>query len=262
MTVPNSLIRAADMAISSGVALKDPTEIKTARPTRATLRRYEVTALTPTGEVVNKRHLAPALPLFENAFCAFARGTMIETAMGPMAIEDLLPGDDIVTQDGSTQPLMWKGSTTLVPGHASSQERNLNLTRIMADTFGMQRPLSYVLTGPSARILHTPHHLRALAGGNPILTPVTEFVDGNNVISTAPPTPVELFHICLPRHALIRVGGLEFETYHPGVNATRMISQKMRDLFVGLFDHIQHLTDFGLPAIPRAGDGQIAAMSA
>lgn len=132
----------------------------------------------------------------------------------------------------------------------------------MADSFGMQRPSSCMIAGPSARLLHTPEHLRAIAGGNQMLTPVQEFVDGMNVIETAPPTPVELFHICLPRHSVIRVGGLEFETFHPGINAARNISHAMRSLFLNLFAHIEQLTDFGQPAFPRAGDGQFDAMHA
>ena len=167
-----------------------------------------------------------------------------------------------MVEDGSALPVLWKGSTMVVPGRPDPRGRSHPLTRIMADSFGMQRPLSYVLAGPSARLLNTPAHLRAMAGGQPMLTPVREFVDGNTVIETAPPTPVQLFHICLPRHAVIRISGLEFETYHPGANALRMISHAMRSVYLGLFAHIERPSDFGPQVLPRAGDGQMDAMSA
>lgn len=261
MTIPHSLARAAQLAVQTAPGiLQRPNEL---RPTQQpSLRRYEVSALLPNGNIAETRHVAPALPIFEDAFCAFSRGSILETDAGPLAIEDLIPGDKVVDINGDAQAVQWKGSTTINPGSAHSQRHNLHLTRLMADSFGMQRPTSCMIAGPSARLLHTPTHLRAIAGNNRILTPVQEFVDGMNVIETSPPTPVELFHICLPRHSVIRVGGLEFESFHPGINAARNISHAMRSLFLNLFAHIEQLSDFGVPAFPRAGDGQLDALVA
>jgi len=260
MTIPHSLMRAARHAVQTDPMLKDPAAWRSQK--RPQLRRYEISALLENGNIAQTRQIAPALPLFEDAFCAFSRGSLIDTENGPVAIEDLMPGDRVMTTDDQYETLLWKGSTTLVPGRPGPSGRNLRLTRFMADAFGMQRPLSYVLAGPSARLLNTPNHLRSLVGNTRMLTPVQEFIDGSNVIETAPPTAVELFHICLPRHAVIRVGGLEFETYHPGINAARTISHAMRSLYLNLFAHVDYLTDFGPLAYPRAGEGQIDAMSA
>ena len=260
MTIPHSLVRAAHNAVSIDPSLQDPAAWRSRK--RPQLRRYEVATLMANGNIAQTRQIAPALPLFEDAFCAFTRGSLIETEVGPIAIEDLQPGDRVLTLDDHAETVLWKGSTTLVPGRPGPAGRNLRLTRIMADSFGMQRPMSYVLAGPAARLLNTPSHLRSLANGTQMLTPVQEFIDGMNVIETAPPTAVELFHICLPRHAVIRIGGLDFETYHPGINATRMLSHAMRSVYLNLFAHIDQMSDFGPLAYPRAGDGQFDAISA
>lgn len=253
MTIPASLPRAAQRAIRTvSPALNDPAALR-ARP-KQQLRRYEVSALLPNGSVSTTRHIAPALPLFEDAFCAFSRGSLIETEFGPVAIEDLQPGDRVITGDGTTQTLLWKGSTMIVPARPGPNGRNMRLTRIMADAFGMQRPLAFVVAGPSARILRTPGHLRGTYGNTPVLTPVQEFIDGNSIIETAPPAAVELFHICLKRHSTVRVGGIEFETYHPGENAVRTISHPMRSLFFNLFAHVEQFGDFGPQAYPRVAD--------
>lgn len=261
MTIPTSLSRAAQRAVvATSPEFRDPAKVQArARPQ---LRRYEVTTLLPNGNIVDTRHIAPALPMFEDAFCAFSRGSMVETETGPVAIEDILPGDRVLTSLGDAQPVIWKGSTTIVPGKPGPQGRCMHLTRIMADSFGMQRPMSCVIAGPSARLLHTPEHLRAVSGGARMLTPIQEFIDGMNVIETAPPTPVEMYHLCLPRHAVIRVGGLEFETYHPGIGAGRMSSPAMQTLFLNLFAHADSMSGFGELAYPRAGDGQLDALSA
>ena len=83
---------------------------------RPQLRRYEVSSLLPNGDIAETRHIAPALPVFEDAFCAFSRGSMVETEYGPVAIEDLLPGDNLIVEDGTVLPVLWKGSTMVVPG--------------------------------------------------------------------------------------------------------------------------------------------------
>ena len=63
---------------------------------------------------------------------------------------------------------------------------------------------------------------------------------------------MRLFHICLTRHAAIRVNGLEMETFHPGAQAMRSVSQSMRDRFLSMFPRIGHISDFGPLAHPRA----------
>lgn len=260
MAIPHSLTRAARNAVQTSPILQDPAALRA--PNRPQLRRYEVLSLLPNGDIAETRHIAPALPLFENAFSAFTRGALIETDRGPVAIEDLLPGDHVLTHEGKSEMVLWRGQTRLVPGQPGKNNRNHKLTRFMSDSFGMQVPMSCVLAGPSARILRTPAHLRHLSDGEPMLTPVQEFQDGLNIVETAPPTPVELFHIALSRHAVIRVGGLEFETYHPGENTLRTTSHAMRALFLNLFPHIDEITDFGKLCALRTGDGPVDAIVA
>ncbi|MEP5728314.1 MAG: Hint domain-containing protein [Sulfitobacter sp.] len=213
------------------------------------MRSYEIAALRSDDSLYIGQDKAPAIPLFENAFSAFARGTLIATPQGDMAVEDLQPGDMVNTSTGEAAKLIWIGASSFVPADAG---RRTPLLRIMADTFGQGRPNSFLTVGPAARILHTPHHLRSEAGEKRMLTPVREFIDGVNVIEVVPPTPVRLFHICLDRHAAIWAGGVEMETFHPGSAGTRSVSHGLRDRFLGMFPQISHITDFGPLAHPRA----------
>ena len=213
------------------------------------MRSFEIAALRADGSLYIGQDKAPAIPLFENAFSAFARGTLIATPSGDVAVEDLQPGEMINTTTGEPAKLIWIGSSNFIPADAG---RRMPLIRVMSDTFGQSRPGTYLTFGPGARILHTPHHLQSEAGETRMLTPVREFVDGVNVIEVVPPTPVRLFHICLERHAAIITSGVEVETFHPGANATRNVSHSLRDRFLGMFPQISHVSDFGPLAHPRA----------
>ena len=250
MNTPHSLHQAAASAAEATALLQDPAALRLV--TKPQLRRFEVSALLSNGTVAETRHIAPALPLFENAFCAFTRGTLVQTDMGPVAIEDLWPGDMIATQTGEYQPLIWKGSTSLVPARADSKGQTHPLTSFMADSFGMQKPMSCVVAGPAARLLCTPPHMRRDASDKKLLTPVQDFQDGMNIFETSPPTVVDMFHLCLPQHAVIQVGGLEFETYHPGPNELKLVSYPIKTLFLNLFSHADAIADFGPLAFERA----------
>jgi len=225
----------------------------TTRPAPIPTRNVEVAALRTDGSMYIGQDKAPAIPLFESAFSAFGRGTLIQTEQGDVAVEDLQPGDMIQTSTGEAAKLIWIGSSTFVPAHVG---RRMPLVRIMPDSFGPSRPSNFVTLGPAARLLQTPHHLRGETDGQQLLTPVRQFIDGVNVIEVVPPTPVRLFHICLDRHAAINAGGLQLETFHPGAAATRAVSHAMRDRFLSMFPQIGHVSDFGPLAHPRAPEPQ------
>lgn len=233
-----------------------PEHTPTTRAITSMTRNFEVAALREDQKMHVAQFKAPAMPLFDSAFSAFARGSLMSTTQGYVAIEDLLPGDNLHTSSGEAAKILWIGSSTFVP---AAPDRRMPLIRIMADTFGVSRPSSFLTVGPSARLLQTPHHLRGNQGGTQMFTHASEFVDGVNVIEICPPTPVQMFHICLTRHAAITVGGMEMETYHPGSIATKEVSSEMRDLFLSMFPHIAHSSDFGPLAHPRAPEREAIA---
>ena len=51
----------------------------------------------------------PAMPLFDSTFSAFARGSLMSTAQGYVAIEDLLPGDNLHISSGEAAKILWIG---------------------------------------------------------------------------------------------------------------------------------------------------------
>lgn len=205
-------------------------------------RSYEFAALRSDESLIIGQTAAPALPLFETAFAAFSHGSVVQTVEGPIAVEDLQPGDMIQTAHGCPEQLIWVGSTTFSHDEMAG---NLSLARVMPDAFGPNRPANFVTFGPAARLLKTPMRLRRGAAYGPVLTPIKQFSDGNNVIEVSPPSPVRLFHLCLARHSVINVGGLDVESYHPGPYAPREVTPELRDRFLSLFPRFSHVADFG-----------------
>lgn len=253
MTSPDPIRNISDHALTH------PSAVSAAQPRRKSLmRKYEVASLGPDGAVQYDEYTAPANIAFESAFAAFARGTMITTLNGPRAIEDLQPGAILPCVDGPPQSVLWIGQMTLVPGAPVPLPAQLRLTRIMADSFGLARPMSDLLFGHAARLSRSPAELREYALQTPLLTPARAFLDGVNVIEITPPSPLDLFHIGLARHAVIRAAGLEVESFHPGSALLRDMGPNARALFLSLFPHIRDETGFGPLCQPRAGRHTLA----
>ncbi len=215
------------------------------------MRKYQSTYRTDDGDIRHSDQIAPALPLFESAFSAFARGTLIETDQGQFAIEDLEPGMNLVCPGGAKSEIIWIGSMTIVPGAGPAGYKCANLTRVMANAFGMNRPGHDLIFGPGARMLTRPIGIQEEAKDNRLLTPVNDLADGDNIISILPPRPVEVFHLCLNKHTLISASGLEVESFHPGPRFESMLGENMLSLFMSLFPHVVYPEDFGKLRIQR-----------
>ena len=215
------------------------------------MRKYQIASLAPDGTSRQSQHIAPATPLFESAFSAFARGTLISTTNGPCAIEDLMPGDIVQTTQGVDRPVIWIGSMTLIPNTPADDPAQSRMTRVLADSLGFARPMGDFVGGPGARILQR----AALGTANDTaqeLVPLREMSDGVSIFDVSPPTPVLVYHLCLDRHATINAAGLAVGTYHPGNSAFDRTGSNLQALFLSLFPHIDNIGDFGPMAYPHA----------
>lgn len=226
------------------------------RPAQPTfgVRVAEIKALKKDGEIVIGQRRVPTMPHFDKAFSAFAQGTVFQAEHGFIAVEDLQPGDWLMTASGKADQVTWIGSATFSPQDPGDK---MHLIRVMPDSFGISRPESFISLGPAARVLQTPYELKGTVGTTRMLTPVHHFLDGVHVIDVMPPTPVRLFHVGLRRHSAIIAGGLELESYHPGENPLGALSNTLRSVFLSLFPHVDSLSDLGGMAYARAGAGCI-----
>jgi hypothetical protein len=212
----------------------------------------DIAARRPDGSTVIGQRRIPALPIFDHAFSAFAQGTVFKTQDGFSAVEDLHPGDWLMTAQGGCEEIIWIGSAVFSSGKC---EGHTSLTRVMPDSFGVNKPQSFVSFGPGARLLKAPPNLRGSTVAARMMTPLCRFQDGVSVIEVTPPTPVRLFHIAVRHHAVLLANGLEVESFHPGQNPVGHMSQILRNAYLSLFPHIEQLSDLGPMRYARAPEG-------
>jgi hypothetical protein len=214
-------------------------------------RRYEVSALDPSGAPLWFSRILPAQPHLDEAFAAFSRGTLIATADGPVAVEDLVPGMSLQTADAGLRPLSWIGSTMLAPCPGAARAEASPFTRIAADSLGLGRPMPDLVLGPRARMLFRHPGCRSLIGTETAFAPAAAFVDGVSVIALRLQQAMQVYHLSLDGQHVLLANGVEVESYHPGENAAALMDHANRVQFLSLFPHLDRLEAFGRMARPR-----------
>ncbi|RLL72937.1 type I secretion protein [Sinirhodobacter hankyongi] len=221
-------------------------------------RRYETCWLAADGRIDSATRLGPAVPLFEEAFSALARGAVIATGDGPVAVEDLVPGVRALTAEGRAETITWIGSMVLYPD--ATTDAASGPIRVTAGAFGQGRPMSDLVLGPAARLCLRGGRLTRATGLEAAYVPVRALVDGETVIALRPAMPVTVYHLVLARQGSLRVAGVEVESYHPGGGLETMVEPRMLSLFLAQFPQLRGLADFGPPALPRLTSAAAGAL--
>ncbi|WP_168769377.1 Hint domain-containing protein [Yoonia sediminilitoris] len=214
-------------------------------------RKYDISYLDGHGKIAEISRRAPALPAFEDCFGALGHGAIIQTATGPMAAEDLLPGDQVKTADGMLETLLWRGSITIMPDPDGAAGANSTLVRVTSDALGPQRPAADLVLGPAARLHHRSAGARTLTGSQSAFVPARDFVDGSHFVDLRPVAPVRVYQLGFARHEKITVNGVAVESLHPGTFFTLGLKGDLLTQFLSLFPHKEDLSDFGTLRHPR-----------
>ncbi|MGB3316719.1 MAG: Hint domain-containing protein, partial [Albidovulum sp.] len=136
----------------------------------------------------------------------FVAGTLIATSKGQIPVEDLTPGDLVLTHDDGPQPLRWIGRR-VVPADGTFAP-----VRIEAGTFGNHDTL---LVSPQHRVLIRHMQAELLFGEAEVLVAAKDLVNRNSVQIVTGGT-VEYVHLLFDRHQVIYSAGLPSESYLPG----------------------------------------------
>ncbi|MFN4171780.1 MAG: Hint domain-containing protein [Pseudorhodobacter sp.] len=170
----------------------------------------------------------------------FVAGTLIETDRGQRRIEDLRPGDLVMTRDNGLQPLRWIGQTT-VPGlgeHAS--------IRFMAGAMGNDRALEI---SPNHRMLVEGWKAELYFGEEEVLVAAKHLVNGDTILRV-PRAEVTYLHLLFARHEVIFAEGAAAESLHPGDLILKGEGQTAREI-LALFPELGDRTGRSLRRAAR-----------
>jgi len=136
----------------------------------------------------------------------FTAGTLIETPDGLRPVEDLRPGDMVMTMDNGAQPVRWAGQRTI------SGRGQFAPIRFAKGVLGNTRD---ILVSPQHRMLIAGWRAEMFFGEDEVLVAAKHLVN-NDRIHAAPVDEVTYVHVLFDRHEVIFAEGCASESFYPG----------------------------------------------
>lgn len=130
----------------------------------------------------------------------FAAGTRLETARGPVAVEDLRAGDRLLTRFGGEQPIVWIGSRRVDCLRHPNPRRVLPV-RVAAHAFAFGQPERALLLSPDHAVFV-----------EDVLIPVKLLVNGDT-IRQEQTAAITYYHVELERHDVLLAEGMPAESF-------------------------------------------------
>ncbi len=141
----------------------------------------------------------------ESTTPCFARGTFIATPDGARKIEDLNPGDLVITRDNGAQPIRWVGVRSTI-GTGDDAPVTIN-----SGALGNAKQL---VLSPNHRVLVT-HEKAELLFGEPECLVAAKFLCTRDGVSQAETGRITYHHIMLEHHEIITANGIPCESLLP-----------------------------------------------
>ncbi len=181
----------------------------------------------------------------------FVAGTMIAVPGGEVPVENLRPGDLVLTHDDGPQPLRWIGRR-VVPA-----EGGLAPIRIRGGTFGPHRALTI---SPLHRLMIRDPLAELLFGDGEVLVAAKELVNGGSV-TRLEGGEVEYVHLLFDRHQVVFSEGLATESFLPGGQMQHSFEAEIVEEICTIFPELDPQTGEGYgPAARRMLSGYEARL--
>ena len=169
----------------------------------------------------------------EAVVACFTPGAMILTERGEIAVEDLQPGDRVLTRDHGYQPIRWVGRRDLTAAELAAEPR-FNPVHIAAGALGAGLPHRNMAVSPQHRILVTGPRSELLFGEYEVLIAAKHLV-GRPGIEQRLSSGVSYIHILFDAHEIVRADGAWSESFQPGARTMDGMDGAQRDEILALF---------------------------
>lgn len=166
----------------------------------------------------------------------FVAGARIDTARGPVPVEDVAVGDLVLTLDHGLRPVRWHGMRA-VPAVGSMAP-----VRIPAGAFGDHGALS---VSPQHRLHFSGWRAELYAGEPEVLVTAFHLVRAGRLRQAADGGTVIYHHLLFDTHEIIRAEGLWSESYYPGPVTLAGHDPAVQEELLALFPDLARSPDSG-----------------
>ncbi len=176
---------------------------------------------------------------FENieSVPCFTPGTSIATPRGEIPIEDLRPGDRVITRDNGLQEIRWVGRRTL-DWKTLAVNRHLRPILIRQGSLGHGLPERDMLVSPNHRMLVANERTALYFDEHEVLVSAKHLIDHKSVRSVDS-LGVTYLHVMFDRHEVLLANGAWSESFQPGDYSLKGIGNAQRQELFELFPELR-----------------------
>lgn len=163
----------------------------------------------------------------------FVVGSLIDTPIGPVPVEALVPGDTVNTLDHGAQPVRWVGRVT-VPAIVLRCDARFRPVALRRGSLGPGVPCRDMRLSQQHRVLVSDWRAELFFGEAEVLVPVHKLVGDSGIRLDHSCASVTYIHLLFDRHEIIRADGLLSESFLPGTAPDCPTMREIARLFPAL----------------------------
>ncbi len=160
----------------------------------------------------------------------FGSGTLIATASGERPVQEIRPGDLVMTRDNGLQPVRWVGSRH-VTGAEIAANPALAPVRIAAGALGRGVPAQDLLVSQQHRVLVRSAIAARMFGARELLIAAKHLTEVEGIDILAGADGVTYVHLMFDAHEVVLSNGAESESLYPGPQALLALGDAAEEIF-------------------------------
>ena len=185
---------------------------------------------------IDRTHSGAGAKVAGGVIC-FTPDTRIATPTGARLIQDLRPGDRILTKDNGAQDILWTGSRRMSGARLYAMP-HLRPIRFRAGALGIERPDTDLVVSPQHRMVLNGPAARALFNTEEVLVKAEDLLNDVTICVDHALREVTYIHILLDRHNIVWANGMETESFHPSNTAMDTIEPTQREALMAILPEI------------------------
>ncbi len=188
---------------------------------------------------------------FHNIECVipcFTPGTLIATPKGERPVEDLQPGDRVITRDNGIQEIRWVGQKAL-DYKALSASPHLKPILIQKGSLGNGLPERDMMVSPNHRVLVANERTALYFDEHEVLVSAKHLVNNRGVHEVAC-IGTAYIHFMFDNHEVVLSNGSWTESFQPGDYTLKGMGNAQRSEIFDLFPELK--TEAGIEAYTAA----------
>ena len=174
---------------------------------------------------------------YSNFAICFAKHTQLLTPSGPVAVETLEVGQEVITADHGVQKVQWIGRRVIDQAELRAVPK-LRPIRITAGAMGQGLPARDLWISPQHRMLACSKIAERMFGDKEVLISANKLTSLPGIYVDEAIAEVEYFHVLFDHHEIIFAEGCPSESLYTGHEALKAIAPEAREEVLSLFPEL------------------------